>query len=52
MSYGGYRNVDHDIEPTIEELKEDMRLLNAMGVKIDVLTERQREYLSSWTEGT
>lgn len=34
MSYGGYRHVDHDIEPTIEELKEDMRLLSAMGVKI------------------
>ncbi|WP_299520568.1 glycosyl hydrolase family 17 [Winogradskyella sp.] len=34
MSYGGYRNVDHDIEPTIEELKEDMKLLAAMGVGI------------------
>ena len=32
MSYGGYRNVDHDIEPTVEELKEDMKLLSAMGV--------------------
>ncbi|WP_299366279.1 glycosyl hydrolase family 17 [Winogradskyella sp.] len=34
MSYGGYRNVDHDIEPTIEELKEDIKLLSAMGVGI------------------
>ena len=34
ISYGGYRHVDHDIEPTIEELKEDMRLLAAMGIKI------------------
>jgi exo-beta-1,3-glucanase (GH17 family) len=34
MSYGGYRNVNHDIEPTIEELKEDMRILSAMGVGI------------------
>jgi len=34
MSYGGYRNVDHDIEPTIDELKEDMKLLSAIGVKI------------------
>jgi len=34
MSYGGYRYVDHDIEPTLEELKEDMKLMNAMGVKI------------------
>ena len=34
MSYGGYRHVDHDIEPTIDELKEDMRLLSTMGIKI------------------
>ncbi|MBT8264404.1 MAG: glycosyl hydrolase family 17 [Muriicola sp.] len=34
MSYGGYRYVDHDIEPTMEELKEDMKLMNAMGIKI------------------
>lgn len=34
MSYGGYRHVDHDIEPTIDELKEDMKLMSAMGVRI------------------
>lgn len=34
ISYGGYRHVDHGIEPTIEELKEDMKLLSAMGIKI------------------
>ena len=34
MSYGGYRYADHDIEPTIDELKEDMKLLSAMGVGI------------------
>lgn len=34
MSYGGYRHSDHDKEPTIEELKEDMKLLAAMGVGI------------------
>jgi exo-beta-1,3-glucanase (GH17 family) len=34
ISYGGYRYVDHDIEPTLDELKEDMKLLAAMGVKI------------------
>ncbi len=34
MSYGGYRHVDHDIEPTLDELKDDMKLLSAMGVKI------------------
>jgi exo-beta-1,3-glucanase (GH17 family) len=34
ISYGGYRHVDHDIEPTIDELKEDMKILAAMGIKI------------------
>ena len=34
MSYGGYRYTDHSIEPTVEELKEDMKLLEAMGVKL------------------
>ena len=34
MSYGGYRHIDHDIEPTIEELKDDMKILSAMGIKI------------------
>jgi len=34
ISYGGYRHVDHDIEPTIDELKDDMKLLSAMGIKI------------------
>jgi exo-beta-1,3-glucanase (GH17 family) len=34
MSYGGYRYADHSIEPTLQELKEDMKLLSAIGVKI------------------
>lgn len=34
ISYGGYRHADHDIEPTLDELKEDMKLLAAMGIKI------------------
>jgi exo-beta-1,3-glucanase (GH17 family) len=34
ISYGGYRYINHDLEPTIAELKEDMTLLAAMGVKI------------------
>ena len=34
ISYGGYRNVDHDIEPTLDELKEDMKLLSAMGIRV------------------
>ncbi|WP_394749934.1 glycoside hydrolase family 17 protein [Spongiimicrobium salis] len=34
MSYGGYRHVDHDIEPTLEELKEDLKILAAMKIKL------------------
>ena len=34
MSYGGYRQNTRDAQPTIEELKEDMKILSAMGVGI------------------
>ncbi|WP_423856436.1 glycosyl hydrolase family 17 protein [Yeosuana marina] len=34
MSYGGYRYQDHSIEPTLEELKEDMKILHALGIRI------------------
>ena len=34
ISYGGYRHSDHGIEPTLEELKEDMKILAAMGIKV------------------
>jgi len=34
ISYGGYREKTRDIEPTVEELKDDLKILAAMGVKI------------------
>ncbi|RNC89417.1 MAG: glycosyl hydrolase family 17 [Allomuricauda sp.] len=34
ISYGGYRDRNHDIEPTLDQLKEDMKLLAAMGIKV------------------
>lgn len=34
ISYGGYRHKDHSIEPTIDELKEDMKIMSVMGIKI------------------
>ncbi len=34
ISYGGYRQKTRDIQPTIPELKEDMKILSAMGIKI------------------
>jgi exo-beta-1,3-glucanase (GH17 family) len=34
ISYSGYRGISLDIQPTIPELKEDMRILAAMDIKI------------------
>ena len=34
MSYGGYREKTREVQPTLPELKEDLKLLAAMGVKI------------------
>ncbi|MDF1694402.1 MAG: glycosyl hydrolase family 17 protein [Saprospiraceae bacterium] len=34
ISYGGYRHSTREKQPTIEELKEDMRILSAMGIKL------------------
>ena len=40
-------DVPADIDSEVARLK-----LHAMGIKIDVLTDEQRKYLSSWEEGT
>lgn len=34
ISYGGYREKSRDIQPTIKELKEDLQILSAMGIKV------------------
>ncbi|MET2986495.1 glycoside hydrolase family 17 protein [Aureibaculum conchae] len=34
ISYGGYRERTRDIQPTIEELKDDMKILSALGIKM------------------
>ena len=34
ISYGGYRDKTRDIQPTVEQLKEDMKILSAMNVRI------------------
>ncbi len=34
ISYGGYRQTTRDVQPTVDELKEDMKILAAMGIKI------------------
>ena len=34
ISYGGYRKSSRDFQPNIEELKEDMKILHAMNIRI------------------
>jgi len=34
ISYGGYRENSRDIQPTIPQLKEDMQILHAMGIRL------------------
>ncbi len=34
ISYGGYREKSRDSQPTIPELKEDLKILAAMGIKV------------------
>lgn len=34
LSYGGYRTISRDTVPTVEELKEDLAILAALGVKM------------------
>jgi len=34
ISYGGYRKNTRDIQPSVKQLKEDMKILSAMGIKI------------------
>lgn len=34
ISYSGYRETTRDEQPTVEQLKEDMHILSAMGIKI------------------
>lgn len=34
ISYGGYRTKTRDNQPTIDELKDDMKILHAMGIRV------------------
>lgn len=34
ISFGSYREISRDIQPTIPQLKEDLLLLSAMGIKV------------------
>jgi exo-beta-1,3-glucanase (GH17 family) len=34
ISYGGYREKTREVQPTIAELKDDLKILSAMGIKV------------------
>lgn len=34
ISYGGYRHKTRDVQPTLDELKEDVKILAALGIKV------------------
>ncbi|WP_420573710.1 glycosyl hydrolase family 17 protein [Kordia sp.] len=34
ISYGGYRTKTRDVQPTVNELKDDMKILHAMGIRV------------------
>ena len=34
MSYGGYRTLTRDDQPSISQIKEDLKILSAIGVKV------------------
>ncbi|WP_400074916.1 glycosyl hydrolase family 17 [Winogradskyella sp. R77965] len=34
ISYGGYRKPTREIQPTIDQIKEDMKILHAMNIKV------------------
>lgn len=34
ISYGGYRQTSRDLQPTVEELKEDLKILYAAGIRV------------------
>lgn len=34
ISYGGYRTNSRDVQPTIQQLKDDMKILSAMEIKV------------------
>jgi exo-beta-1,3-glucanase (GH17 family) len=34
ISYGGYRQKTRDIQPTMDEIKDDLKIMSAMGIKV------------------
>lgn len=34
ISYGGYRHTSRDVQPTLTQLKEDLKIMHAMGIRL------------------
>jgi exo-beta-1,3-glucanase (GH17 family) len=34
ICYGGYRTTTRDIQPSVSQIKEDLKIMNAMGIKV------------------
>ncbi|MBT8321136.1 MAG: glycosyl hydrolase family 17 [Eudoraea sp.] len=34
ISYGGYRATTREVQPTLDELKEDLKIMHAMGIRV------------------
>jgi exo-beta-1,3-glucanase (GH17 family) len=34
ISFGGYREITREAQPTVEQLKEDLKILHAMGIRV------------------
>ncbi len=47
ISYGGYRTISRDTQPSIQDLKEDMLLLSTLGIKLIRTYNVQRKHASN-----
>ena len=34
ISYGGYRKISRDLQPTVDEIKEDLKILSSVGYRV------------------
>lgn len=50
ISFGGYRDTTREIQPTVEQLKEDMQILSAMGIRVLRTYHTERPHASNVLE--
>ncbi len=54
ISFGGYRTTTREVQPTVEELKEDLKILSAMGIRLlrtyNVFYDEAKHLLQAITE--